>query len=177
MSILKSVAIAAIALSLGRAAAADEADPCSAFKWDVSHERALMEKKPQAVKAAAQPGASLPQLETGRFYRLALLDQSGVKFALSPEKQQSVEGSRGGLVRIRADKAGIYRISLSTPHWIDVVDGGTLIKSRDFQGQRGCERPHKVVEFELPAGRDLTLQLSGFAAAEVLIAVTRTPAG
>jgi hypothetical protein len=81
---------------------------------------------------------------------------------------------RAGLVQFHSDAAGRYRIALSTRHWIDVVDGANVIESRDFQGASGCERPHKVVEFDLPANRNLTLQLSRAPDSAVAIAVTRT---
>jgi hypothetical protein len=75
-------------------------------------------------------------------------------------------------VRFRVEKAGRYRVSISSGHWIDIVDGTQLVSSRDFQGQRGCERPHKIVEYELPAGRNLTLQFSGSTDAQVIVAIT-----
>jgi hypothetical protein len=46
------------------------------------------------------------------------------------------------------------------------------VPSVDFQGHVGCERPSKIVEFDLPAGRDLTLQFSGSNDAEVFVAIT-----
>ena len=44
--------------------------------------------------------------------------------------------------------------------------------SRAFQGQHGCERLHKIVEFELPANRDLILQLRVGTAEEAGVAIT-----
>jgi len=35
-----------------------------------------------------------------------------------------------------------------------------------------CERPRKIVEFDLPAGRMLTLQFSGSSDPEVVMAIT-----
>jgi len=80
--------------------------------------------------------------------------------------------THAGLVRFRVEKAGRYRVSITSGHWIDIVDGTQLVSSRDFQGQRGCERPHKIVEYELPAGRNLTLQFSGSTDAQVIVAIT-----
>ncbi len=68
---------------------------------------------------------------------------------------------------------GRYRVSITTGHWIDLVDGKNLVVSRDFQGQRGCEKVHKVVEFELAGDRDFVLQLSGGTDASVGVAVTQ----
>ncbi len=59
-------------------------------------------------------------------------------------------------------------------HWIDVVDGEQLVKSKDFSGSRECARPHKIVEFELPANKDLVLQFSGATDSAVTTAITRS---
>jgi TonB dependent receptor len=83
------------------------------------------------------------------------------------------DNAQAGLARFHTDKAGRYRVAITSGHWIDIVDGKQLIKSRDFQGARGCERPHKIVEYELPAGRELTIQVSGAPDASVVLSVTR----
>jgi hypothetical protein len=56
-----------------------------------------------------------------------------------------------------------------------VIDRGTAIPSRDFQGRPGCHAPHKIVEFELPASTPLTLQFSAGDAAILRVAVLRAP--
>jgi hypothetical protein len=76
------------------------------------------------------------------------------------------------LIRFQVPKAGNYRVAITSGHWIDVVDGTQLIRSRDFQGQHGCDLLHKVVEFSLPAGRDLILQFSGAAEEKMRVAIT-----
>lgn len=154
------------------AEAADETDPCATFKWDVSHERAVMKQTPRPLDAAAEASASAPELAVNTLYEVKLTAQGDVLFLAIPGKTTPNDGAFAGLVRFRVPKSGLYRISVSTPHWIDVVNAGELIKSRDFQGQRGCERPHKIVEFELPADRDLSLQLSGSGKSKVLLAIT-----
>jgi hypothetical protein len=63
-------------------------------------------------------------------------------------------------------------VSITSGHWIDVVDGVQAVPSVDFQGHVGCKRPSKIVEFDLPAKRELTLQFSGSSDAEVLVAIT-----
>jgi hypothetical protein len=55
---------------------------------------------------------------------------------------------------------------------VDVVDGAQLVPSVDFQGHVGCERPSKIVEFDLPAQRTLTLQFSAATDSEVITAIT-----
>jgi hypothetical protein len=155
-------------------ALAAEPDPCKRFTWDVSHEAAVMKQSVQVLTSATSPAATVPQLELDKLYELRLRKQSDVKFAVTPARPATGDDARAGLVQFRTVEAGRYRISLSTRHWIDVVDGTKIIDSRDFQGAGGCERPHKVVEFDLPANRTLTLQLSRAPDTAVAIAVTRT---
>jgi hypothetical protein len=165
-------------MSAAVAAAADAADsdPCTRFTWDVSQELAVMKQTPKPVSGATKADVGVPMLQVGKLYRLRLAPQSTVSFAVTPEKPTLDDGAHAGLVRFHAARPGRYRVSITSGHWIDVVDGSSAISSRDFQGRRGCERPHKIVEYELSRG-DMTVQLSGAAAREVLIAVTRVDAG
>jgi hypothetical protein len=168
--------MAGIALDAGALSAADT-DPCSRFTWDVSRELAVMQQTPRAVAAVVNPGADVPQIEPERLYEVKLAVQGTVTFVATPGKPTPGDGAYAGLVRFRVEKGGLYRISITSGHWIDIVDGTQLLSSRDFQGQHGCQRPRKIVEFELPAGRDLTLQFSGSTDAQVLLAITAVSHG
>lgn len=170
---MRLLTIATAAL-LCNCALAAEPDPCTRFTWDVSHETAVMKQSAQAVAAATVPDGSVPQLQLDKLYELRLTKQSAVKFVVPPARAATGDDARAGLVQFRTGEAGRYRVSLSTRHWIDVVDGTAIIESHDFQGAGGCERPHKVVQFDLPANRTLTLQLSRAPDSAVAIAVTRT---
>jgi hypothetical protein len=161
------------ALTVGaRFASAAEAPGCSHFAWDVSHELDVMKQTPQALVAGTESGPQTPWLQLDKLYEVALSGQDRVTYAVKPAKAASSQGARGGLVRFHVDKAGLYRIAISSRHWIDVVDRGQLIQSHDFLGSHDCERPHKIVEFELPAGTDLVLQFSGSTESAVLVGVT-----
>ena len=153
-------------------AGADDADPCTHFKWDISHEVAVMRATPQPITAALKPGADVPELKVGVLYTLTLADQNAVTFAAQPAKSHATDAARAGLVRFRVVASGHYRISITGGHWVDVIDGAQVVDSLDFQGHTGCERPRKIVEYELPAGRNLTLQLSGSPDAQVVMAIT-----
>lgn len=172
------LACAAVAMFSCAAARAADVDPCSTFTWDVSHERAVMQQSAQTVNAAQTPQA-MTLVELDKLYELKLAPQSGVTFQAKPAKPALDDGSQAGLVRFKTTQAGRYRVSITSGHWIDVVDGAQPVKSRDFQGQRGCQRPHKIVEFDLAAAHDYTLQFSGSTVAQVLVAITlvTAPAG
>ncbi len=165
---------AALLLGAGPGGAADT-DGCAKFSWDVSHELAVMKQVPQAVTAAVN-GADVPALQAERLYELKLAPQAAVSYLLAPGKPAPDDSAHGGLVQFRVPASGMYRVSLGSGTWVDVVAGGKFVKSRDFQGARGCERPHKIVEFELSAGSPLTLQFSGAAASPVLVAITAVAA-
>lgn len=169
---LKQLSAGLFVSILCQAALAADANPCTGFKWDVSHELAVMKQTAEPVAAAAQPASNVPELKLDKPYELKLADQGTVKFAAAPGKPTLPDGTHGGLVRFSTPKAGRYRVSMTSGHWIDVVDGQALIKSRDFNGARGCERPRKIVEFDLPAREGLTLQLSGAADTPVVVSIT-----
>ena len=163
--------VIAAALILSTSVRAEEKNPCTQFKWDVTRELTVMKQSPQPLAAASRSGA-VPQLELEKPYAVKLANQADVKFAIEPAKSTSDEGAQAGLVSFRTAHAGRYRVSIASGHWLDVVDGGKAVASRDFRGQRGCERPRKIVEFELPAEHEFTLQFSGAAEAEVVVAIT-----
>jgi hypothetical protein len=153
-------------------ALADEADGCSHFSWDVTHEVNLMKQTGVAVTAAMAPGAQAPLVKIDQLYDVKLSPQSKITYGAKPGKTSTNDSAQGGLVRFHVSKAGLYRVSLTSGHWIDVVDGTELVKSKDFSGSHDCARPHKIVEFELPAGKDLILQFSGSADTSVTMAIT-----
>jgi len=146
---------------------------CDAFTWNVSRELALMAQPATSIDTARGGRATL--IETGKHYAMHLAPQADVNFALAPARSRNAQGAYAGLARFRVEHAGRYRISLTSRHWIDVVDGDHAIDTHDFQGRHGCDRLHKVVEFDLPQGRDLILQLSGDDAATADLAITPAP--
>lgn len=135
-------------------------DACNGFKWDVSHEHALFVGQPVSVSAGAS-GERAPLLQLDRLYELALLSQDTVRFAASPSKKMLADGASAGLIRFRVPKAGPYRVALDVPFWIDIVAEGKVVPPLDFNGSPGCDKPRKVVVYELPANLDFVLQFSG----------------
>jgi hypothetical protein len=155
------------------AAAAD--DPCAGFKWDVTQEHALFSRTPESV-AAGHDIASAPVMRAQTLYELALSPQDGVKFILPPAKKGLPDGAFAGLVHLQVPAAGAYRVSLDQGFWIDVVGNQKFVESSDFTGLSGCNAPRKIVIFNLPAGSDLVLQLSGAAKDHVRVTLTQAPA-
>lgn len=157
---------------LSQSVQADEV--CSQFKWDVSHERALFQQKAMDVDGGVVEAAA-PHLKPETLYQLSTQVQDRVHFSHAPGKKMITDGSYAGLARLKVEKSGHYRISISSPFWIDVVDGDQLLPTVDFGGSPGCDVPHKIVEFVLPADHDLVLQLSAGTAKDVKLSVTAIP--
>lgn len=135
-------------------------DPCTKFAWDVSNLVTAFRAGPAPLTSGTE-ASSIPTVDVGKAYELALAAQDGVKFLVAPGKPTLADGSHAGLLRFQVPAAGRYRVGITTGHWLDIVDGDTILESRDFNGNFECAAPRKTVEYELPAGRDLVLQLSG----------------
>jgi hypothetical protein len=148
-------------------------DPCGQFSWDVRHERTLF-AQPGETLASGATAADAPAVTPERLYRLSLHPQPQVHFAAPPGRQKFAEGAHAGMVSLHLEQAGLYRVSLDQPAWVDVLSGSTPVASQDFQARNGCHAPHKIVEFNLPAHSALLLQFS--AAAQDALAVTITRA-
>jgi len=149
---------------------AASADECAGFKWDVRKEQALF-AGPSVVLPAGKDLASAPVVGTDKLYQLQLLPQASVAFALAPGKAIPPDDVYGGLATLKLARPGHhYRVALDLPFWVDVL--ATVV---DFQGQRGCDAPHKIVEFDLDGAKDAVLQLSGAHNPVVHLSVTQVP--
>jgi hypothetical protein len=146
-------------------------DGCAGFGSQYAHELSLFQTEAAPLVAGHDAG-SAPLLEPDRLYELRLAPQAQLSFAAKPGKTMLADGASAGLVRMRVPSAGRYRVAISGAYWIDVVDAGKPIVSVDFLGRQGCDQPHKIVIYDLPAQRELVLQLSGGIGERVRLAVT-----
>lgn len=167
-----TLSAATCAASLIAAANADEA--CTGFKWDVSKEHALFVGNAVKISAGRELG-SAAVLRTDTLYELDLTPQTDVNFAIAPGKKMLTDGAFAGIASFKVALSGTYRVSVDVPFWIDVVDAGKLVATKDFGGQQGC-LPHKVVEYDLNASQPLILQLSAASKQTVHLTITRAPA-
>jgi len=145
---------------------------CDTFSWNLAREFAALKTPAILLAASADKKVNPVRLAEGQHAAVTLVPQHSVSFAVPPGRQRKSENPTAGLLFFRSGQGGRYRISLSSRHWIDVLDGNQTIESRAHEGRSGCGLLHKVVEFELPAHRDLVLQLSGDGAATADVVVT-----
>jgi len=156
---------------------ADATKGCEGFGWNVTHELELMRRPGQAVDALEYGRQKpAPSLRLDEHYSVTLPAEDRARFQVAPARAARGAAPRGGSLTFGVENGGRYRISITTRHWIDVIADGKALESHDHQGNGQCALLHKVVEFELPAGRPLTLQLSGQDDAVVGLAITRAPA-
>jgi hypothetical protein len=168
-----SAVLLAMTIASGLAAHEPASGGCGAVSRDVAHELTVM--KSVAIPMTAEPGgAGQPSLALDKHYALNLVAQDKLRFAVKPGRASRAAAPRGGTFQFEVPITGRYRVSLTSRHWVDVVDGGAAIESADHFGP-GCDVLHKVVEFDLTAGRKLTLQLSGQDDAIIGLAITASP--
>lgn len=178
LALLLPALLAASAAVAGDAQPAADALPpeCSTFTWDVSDELAALRSPSTAGEAGRGGDSGAVRIEPGRRYDMRLHPQAEVALAARPAKPMLDDAATAGLLTFTVPEDGRYRVSITTGHWIDVVDAGQVVPSLDFQGRRGCPLVHKIVEFELQAGRDLVLQFAGGAVDEAGVVITRVAA-
>jgi hypothetical protein len=155
-----------------RAAMQEGSGGCESFTWDVSHELDVLGKPAQSANAGTD-GKKPVHLNLDQHYLVKLVPQSKVKFAVKPGKPMPDDDAHAGVFSFHTPKAGKYRISITTGHWIDVLDGPLLVVSQDFQAQRACEKVHKIVQYELSGNKDFVLQFSGGTEPNVNVAITQ----
>lgn len=172
-------AILSLCCALSSAAPPTEPQPashteegCDSFTWNLAREFAAMNRPAILLAASADQKVNPQRLAEGQHVAVTLVPQNSVLFAAAPGRARKSENPSAGLLFFKSGHAGRYRISLTSRHWIDVLDGGKPIESVSHEGRSGCELLRKVVEFQLPANRDLVLQLSGDAAATADLVVT-----
>ena len=149
-------------------------DGCASFTWDVSRELAAMRTPAAPANATPKATPAGQTLELGKHYSATLLPQAAVNFVVPPARQRKAAQPKAGLLSFKTEKSGRYRVSITSSHWIDLLNGVTVIDSMGHEGRGGCGPLHKIVEFELPANTAITLQLSGNDDAVVGIIVTST---
>jgi hypothetical protein len=149
-------------------------DTCLDFQWDVSKERALFAGTPTSIPAG-KDAASAPAVVPNRLYKLRLVAQKNVAFSVPPGKKAAAPAAFAGLASLKIPAPGSYRISADLPIWIDVAANGALVPAENFEGQRACSAPHKIVEFDLIAAQPFVLQFSNAMVDSLLVTVTPSP--
>jgi len=165
---------AALAVAIAGPVLAEVPEGCDAFSWNLSHEVALFEAPGDAL-AGGRRASDAPRVALDRVYAIELAPYSQIAFAHAPGKSRLTDGAHGALVALKVPEAGLYRVTIDTGAWVDVVRRGAIVVSNQFQGRSACPRFHKSVEYTLQAGETVMIQVTGGTETKVRLAVTRVP--
>ncbi len=163
---MKGRCLIAIVLLIAAPAFAQEPVGCDKFKWPLAHERALLASPSQLPSGAAmaQPLAAA--------VTVALAPLAEANLPVAPSRAPKSPDTYAGFIDAPAmAKPGTYRITLSAPAWIDVIQNGQALQSTAFSGASGCAGLAKSVKFELSAA-PFTVELSGTTAHALSFVVT-----
>jgi hypothetical protein len=151
-------------------ALAQEPAGCDKFKWPIDKERGLLTSKDAAtirVASGSSVKAALPVAMT-----VTLVPFADAKLPTAPERAPRLPASFAGFIALAAPpRDGVYKISLSSEAWIDVVQNGHLVKSQGFTGATACDGIRKSVKFDLKA-EPYAIQLSNVANDAIAVAIT-----
>ena len=147
--------LAVLSLSATSALAAEEPSGCDKFKWPIERERAALTAPDRTKLAWGAEQAALPSSGI----TLALVAPQEAKLPSPPERAPK-EGTFAGFTSIKAAKAGLYTVSLSTGAWVDVVQDGHFLKPVAFSGATDCDGIRKTMKYQISAA-PFVLQISG----------------
>lgn len=139
-------AAAAFGLPAGWAQA-QEATGCAAFRWPVATEQQLLAA---ANLPALASGGSFPGLGQGA--SVALLPQGEVAYTVKPARAPKSSPAHGAEMQLPAGSGGAIQVTLSAEAWVDIVQGGKVLRSTAFSGRTGCPGIRKSVRFTLVPG-------------------------
>jgi hypothetical protein len=164
---LLGVGLSAVALAAAPGLAqAQEGSGCGGFRWPLEPERAALIRsdKPSLANGGA--------LALNIAMTLELQPLAGAGLPKAPERApKSAQAFAGHFALAAPAKAGVYKITISSPGWIDVIDGGDYLHPKAFTGATGCDGARKSVKFDLPS-RPLALQFSGVESDRISVIVS-----
>jgi hypothetical protein len=160
--IIGAAAACGLLLCLGSprpAAAEDLSSSCQAHGWDMGSEISAFKSTAENVAAGAALGA-LPPLELGVLYVLKLRPQTDVTYLQASSKKSLVQAPLGGMTSFAIAKPGVYRITIDSPLWVDVVGPDGTVAPSAFTGWHDCRLFRKSVEYTLQGPESYVLQVS-----------------
>lgn len=147
--------LAVLMLGATSALAAEEPSGCDKFKWPIERDRAALTAPDRAKLASGSEQAAIPSSAI----TLGLVAPQEAKLPTPPERAPK-DGTFAGFTSIKAVKAGLYTISLSSGAWVDLVQEGHFLKPVAFSGATDCDGIRKTMKYEL-ADKPFVLQISG----------------
>jgi hypothetical protein len=129
--------------------------------------------KAGVVSATSAARAGRAMLTPGAAAQVSLHSVGEVAYP-SPPGKPGAPDAYGGLVQFRVERAGTWRVALSSSAWIDVISGDQVEVSVAHAHGPACSTIRKTVDFSLKPGL-YTLELSAGAEPEVRVLVGQVP--
>ncbi len=157
----------AIALIAAPALAqAQEGSGCGGFRWPLARERAALTR----TDKPSLPNGGALAYDVATTLELQPLPAAGLPKA--PQRPPRATGSFGGHFTLATPaKPGVYRVTISSGGWVDVLDGGAYLHPIAFTGAKDCDGVRKSMKFDLPA-RPLAVQFSGVGRDQISVIVS-----
>ncbi len=131
-------------------------------------------RAPREIAAARHAaGAAQARFAVGEAVRLALHPDGEVAYLTLP-KGEGEAASFGGMASFAVEQAGTYRVGLSEPVWVDVVQDGKPAETVRFGPGPACSGIRKAVSFTLAPGPHV-IEISGGTTATAGVIVERLP--
>ena len=140
------------------------APPAEYATWAARADLASADKATDLSKAEIAPGKAVTA---------HLHPTKEVAFVTQPEKPGG-SISRGGMLSLKIDQAGTYRVSIGSGAWLDVLKDGKVLDSVAHNPGPACTGIRKTVDFALQPGR-YVVQISANPVDDLGVIVIRRP--
>jgi hypothetical protein len=139
---------------------------CDAGKWPLS---AVQTHFGGTLPALAN-GDALPALGAPALVNLSA--QAEVVFPHAPARAAKANPAYGAVIKLGAQPAGAYQVTVSDGAWVDVAENGDLAKSSGFIRAKDCPGIDKSIRFRTNGG-PLAIQISGAYAKTIKLEAAR----
>lgn len=146
-------------------------ETCDTYDMDVAADMELLGQEAASIAMGSGAGGEVPAIDLRRTYEITLHPQTAVDFTVEPGRVLLDEGSYAGFLAVTVPDPGRYRFSFSAASWVDVVGDGKNLDPARFAGRHACKPLRKLVEYDLDAGKQYMLMLSGASKPAMLMAV------
>jgi hypothetical protein len=174
LAVWRALAAAAfVALAAGPTAAQPAASVCQSSDLGLAPSLAAWTAKIDVVSATGPAGLGPAELRVGQAARVTLHGTREVSYSAQPAKPGG-SVAHGGLLGLSVDRAGTYRVVLSSAAWVDVVRDGQAVASIAHGHGPDCSTIRKMVDYPLQPGV-YVLQISANADPQAAVMVTGAP--
>jgi len=147
-------------------------DECASLPSNLAAVVSTMTMPGTKINALAARGPMTALVPAAERFEVALHPAEHVSLPVKPTEGPEMASSFAGLLPISVLRDGVYRISVSTHLWLEVLDGDTKLQRIRLDPRLHCGAIQKSLGFPLKTGVTYWLQLSGNKTQEVRVMIT-----